>query len=239
MSSGRVGSVVPWPPAAVIRPDRVIAPAIRGGAPGSRGMTMKQRAAADLVERRLAHRRHRQLRRPLETEVGGRLGVAQVERDLGRLQQDVQRHDGGAGLEDAEVDDREVGHVGARQRDAVAAADALGAQAGRDHAGLDVEQLVGEARRAADHRRAVRRQPHGAIEEVRDVQGGGGSHASGVMRVAPRRGRRPGRRACDRSRPAARRARPCGRRRRGVAGAGRWRAAATGAGAPASACSRT
>ena len=40
MSSGCVGSVVPWPPAAVIRPDRVIAPGIRGGAPGSRGMTM-------------------------------------------------------------------------------------------------------------------------------------------------------------------------------------------------------
>ena len=99
------------------------------------------RAGADLVEGRLAHRRHRQLRRPLETEVGGRLGVAQVERDLGRLEQDVQRHDGGAGLEDAEVDDREVGHVGARQHDAVAAADALGAQAGRDLPALTSSSL--------------------------------------------------------------------------------------------------
>ena len=41
MSSGRVGSVAPWPPTAVIRPARVIAPAIRGGAAGSRGRTMK------------------------------------------------------------------------------------------------------------------------------------------------------------------------------------------------------
>ena len=94
------------------------------------------RAGADLVERRLAHRRHRQLRRPLETEVGGAPRIAQVERDLGRLEQHVQRHDGGAGLEDAEVDDREVRRSGTRARRDRRAE--RGERAGRDHAG-DVE----------------------------------------------------------------------------------------------------
>ncbi len=41
VSSARVASVPPWPPVAVINADSVMAPAIRGGWAGSRGMTMK------------------------------------------------------------------------------------------------------------------------------------------------------------------------------------------------------
>ena len=70
-----------------------------------------------------AHRADRQFGRALEREHGLRVAVLQVIRDLARLQQHVQRHDGGAGLEDPEVRDRKPRDVRARERDVIAGAD--------------------------------------------------------------------------------------------------------------------
>jgi hypothetical protein len=77
----------------------------------------------DGVERLPPARAHRQLGGALEAEQ--RLGVTVVEvvDDLPRLQQHVERNHGCAGFQDAEVDEREVGQVGAGQRDLVPLAD--------------------------------------------------------------------------------------------------------------------
>ena len=63
-------------------------------------------------------------RRAFERKQRLRVAVLQVIRDLARLQQDVERHDDGAGLEDAEVGDRKPRHVRTRQRDVIAGGDA-------------------------------------------------------------------------------------------------------------------
>ena len=91
----------------------------------------------------------------LEAEVGLRVGVAQVVGDLAALEQHVQRHHGGAGLEDAEVDDREVRQVRAAERDLVAAADAAGGQQVGHLVGRAVDLGVGEPGVAEDDRLAV------------------------------------------------------------------------------------
>ena len=85
-----------------------------------------------------------QLGGALEAEVGLRVGVAQVVGDLATLEQHVERDDGAAGLEDAEVDDREVRQVRAAQRDLVARLDPARHQQVGDHVGEGVDLRVGQ-----------------------------------------------------------------------------------------------
>ena len=62
--------------------------------------------------------------RPLKAEHRLRVAVAQVIGNLARLQQHVQRHDGRARLENAEIDRGKIRKVRAQQRDVIAAPDA-------------------------------------------------------------------------------------------------------------------
>ena len=91
-----------------------------------------------------AHRADRQLRRALERQERPGVAVLQVIGDLARLEQHVERHDRGAGLQDAEVGDRKPRHVRARQRDVIAGADADRVEPGGDLRRLRVELGVGE-----------------------------------------------------------------------------------------------
>ncbi len=84
----------------------------------------------------------RQLRRALEREVRLRVGIGEVVGDLAGLQQHVQRHDRRPGLEDAEVDAGEVGHVGAGQCDLVPRLNAARDEQVRDPVGRGVESSV-------------------------------------------------------------------------------------------------
>ena len=105
-----------------------------------RSATPARRVGGDQEEVLAARRRapkpgvplvaHRQLGGALEAEVRLRVGVVEVVGDLAGLEQHVERHDDGAGLEDAVVDDREVRQVRAGQRDLVAGLDAASTPAG-------------------------------------------------------------------------------------------------------------
>src|SRR5258708_28675803 len=85
-----------------------------------------------------------QLGGPLEAEVHLRCRISEVIADLPLGQQDVERHNDGARLEDPVVRDREGREVGARQGDPVAGPDAARDQAVRDLAGGRVELAVSE-----------------------------------------------------------------------------------------------
>ena len=69
--------------------------------------------------------------------------------DLGRRGEHVDRHDGRAGIQDAEVRDGELGHVRDQQRHLVAGCDAAFAQTGRDAARGTVELAVVRSRSPA------------------------------------------------------------------------------------------
>ena len=88
---------------------------------------------------------HRQLVGALETEVGLRLRVGEVVGDLPCLEQHVEGYDDRAGLEDPEVDDREVRQVRAGQRDLVARPDASLHQQVRDLVGGGVDPGVSQS----------------------------------------------------------------------------------------------
>ena len=86
---------------------------------GSRVRTSRMRAAGLLAGGR-RRRADRQLGRALERKHRLRGAVREVIRDLARLQQDVERHDDRAGLENAEVGDRKPRTVGTGERNVVA-----------------------------------------------------------------------------------------------------------------------
>jgi hypothetical protein len=75
--------------------------------------------------------------------------------DLASLQQDVERNDDRAGLEDAVVDDREVGQVGAAERNLVARLDPPADQEVGDLVGDRFDRPVVESGVAEDDRVAV------------------------------------------------------------------------------------
>ena len=112
-------------------------------------------AAGGLREAGVAGLADRQLGGALEAEVGLRVGVGQVVGDLAALEQHVERDDGATGLEDAEVDDREVRQVGAAQRDLVTGLDPARDQGVGDHVGEGVDLRVGQPGVTEDDRGAV------------------------------------------------------------------------------------
>ena len=114
-------------------------------------------AAVGLLEARVPLGADRQLGGALEAEVGLRVRVGEVVGDLAALEQHVERHDGRAGLEDPVVDDREVGQVGAAQRDLVAGLDAARDEQVGDLVGGAVDLGVGQPGVAEDDGLAVRR----------------------------------------------------------------------------------
>jgi hypothetical protein len=148
----------------------VSAPSIGDGAAGSAVDQEELLATLGLAEPGEALGAHRQLRRPLEAEVGLRLGVAEVVGDLPPLEQHVQRDDHRARLEDPVVDHREVGQVRARERDLVAGPDAalhqqVGHLVGRRVHLREVEALV-----AQHDRRALRIVAGAVLEEDGEVE---------------------------------------------------------------------
>ena len=117
--------------------------------------------------------RERQLGRALERQQ--RLGVAvlQVIGDLARLQEHVERDDDRAGLEDAEVREREPRHVRTRQRDVIAGRDAQAQQAAGNLRRPGVELAVGDVGRTERDRDAIGRQHRLVLEDAREIEGGG------------------------------------------------------------------
>jgi hypothetical protein len=97
----------------------------------------------------------RQFRRAFEREVRLRVGVGEVVGDLAGLEQHVQRHDSGAGFEDAEVDGGEVREVGAGQCDLVARLDPARDEQVRDTVGGGVEGGVRDVVFTEDDRGAL------------------------------------------------------------------------------------
>jgi hypothetical protein len=97
----------------------------------------------------------REGRDALEGEVCLRAGVPEVVGDLASLEQDVQWHHCSAGLEDAEVHDREVGEVRVTQRDLVAGRDAARGEKVRNLVRGAVDLCVGEPSFAQDDRGSV------------------------------------------------------------------------------------
>ena len=104
---------------------------------------------------------------PGEDHLGA--GVAQVERHLALLEQDVHRNDDRPGAQRAVVAVRELRHVGQHDRDAVARPDALRAQQAGDLRGRDVEGLVGQLQIVQLDRDAVRRARGAVREEVGEI----------------------------------------------------------------------
>ena len=94
----------------------------RPASPADETSTMR-RNPAPAAAAVAAHRADGRSGVPSKPEDRLRLAVLQVIRDLARLEEHVERHDGGAGLEDAEVRDRKPRDVRARQRDVIAGAD--------------------------------------------------------------------------------------------------------------------
>ena len=127
--------------------------------------------------------RHRQFRRALEAEDRFGIAVAQVIGNLARLQHHVQRHDGRAGLEDAEIDRGKVRQVGAQKRDVVAAPDAGRRKRVGNLVGPRVELRVGEPLVAADERLGVWPTPHVLLEHGREVQHGVADDVNSPPRV--------------------------------------------------------
>ena len=95
-----------------------------------------------------------------------RAGILEEIRDFGRGSEHVDGNDRRAGVEDAEVGDRELGHVRHEERDLVAGLDAPLAKARRDTAGRAIELAVGHrALTGADHDR------FGLLGSVREEDG--------------------------------------------------------------------
>ncbi len=127
-------------------------------------------AALGLLEAGVALGADGELRRALEAEVGLRVRVVEVVGHLAALEQHVERHHRRAGLEDAVVDDREVGQVGTAQGDLVAGLDAARDQQVGDLVGGAVDLRVGQPGVAEHHGRTVRVGPGGAFEQRGEVR---------------------------------------------------------------------
>jgi hypothetical protein len=127
-------------------------------------------AVRRVIEARLRHLRHRQFRRALEDEQRPGVAVVEVVGDLARLQEHVEGDDRRADFEGAEVDDREVGQVRARERDLVAAPDAERGEAVRHAVRERVELAVGQAGLARNNRLLVGAQADVMVEDLRQVQ---------------------------------------------------------------------
>ena len=151
-----------------------LGPVVEGGIERNRRMRQHDQRLARRHDgdRRLRGFRHRQLRRPLEAEHRLRIAVAQVIRNLARLQQHVQRHDSRAGLEDAEIHRRKIRQVRAQQRDVIAAPDARRGKRVGDLIGPRVELRIGEALVAVDERLGVGPSTRVLLEHRRQVQHG-------------------------------------------------------------------
>ncbi len=113
-------------------------------------------APLDLLEALIAELAHGQVGCALEAEEGFGVGVLQVVGDLAPLQQDVQRHDDRPGLQDAVVDQGEVGQVGASEGHLVARPDAQADQPVSDLVGGGVDGCVGQLHVVEDDRCAPR-----------------------------------------------------------------------------------
>ena len=98
--------------------------------------------------------------------------VGQVVGDLATLEQHVERHHDGAGLEDPVVDDREVGQVGAAQRHLLAGLDAALHEQVRDLVGGGVDLCVGQAGVTEHQRIAVGIAAGGVLEQDGEIQHG-------------------------------------------------------------------
>ena len=98
--------------------------------------------------------------------VAGDLGQARLDRlDVALvLEQHVERHDDGAGLEDAEVDDREPRQVRTAQGNAIAALDAIGDEQMGDLVGRRVDRRIAEPGAADDDGIAIRKSACTALE---------------------------------------------------------------------------
>ena len=141
-------------------------------------------AAPGAVEGRPAGLADGQLGGAFEAEVGPGGRVLQVVGDLPLGQQDVQRDHGRAGLQDAVVDDGEIGQVRAAEGDPVARTDAPGGQGAGHLAGFRVELGVGQPGRAAGYGHPVRDVADAVLEQDGKVEHG--ASAVGVQGKAPR-----------------------------------------------------
>ncbi len=126
---------------------------------------------------------------PLEEQDGA--GVPQVVLGLALLQERVQRHHDAAGAQDGVVQDDELGHVREHQRNAVARAQALGAQQRGGLRAQPVQFGVGGGLRPEPQRRAARQPSCRLHQELRQIGHDASSHARSPRSrgPAPRRSR--------------------------------------------------
>ena len=102
---------------------------------------------------------------------------------LAPLEQHVQRHDRRAGLEDAEVDDREVRQVRARQRDLVAGLDAAGHQQVRDLVRSAVDLRIRQTGVAEHDRRTVGILLGRLLQQGGEIGHGDSSRGDGALTI--------------------------------------------------------
>ena len=137
-------------------------------------------AQGDEVAGRARDLRQGQLGRAFEDQHGLRVAVVKVVRDLARLEQHVQRHDDRADLQNRVVRDRKVRRIRTRQRDVIARPEPQRPQSVRDLIGQGVYLLIRQRPRPHDDRRTIGRQASLVVQQVRQIEGGGGH--GGILR---------------------------------------------------------